>query len=132
MSRVEAKYRRRSRTVDGTAEKVYYLIDKWTKRLGLQHWDIRVRFDYHGDGYAAMDCTSPEYEVATIWINSRRCRKELWTEAQFDSIVLHELVHVKIAKMAELLPDTEEAIKLEESCVTGLTEALLAAEEEGS
>lgn len=130
MSRV--KGRRRGRTVDGISEKVYFLLDKWADRLGIAHWDIRVNFSFHGPGYAEMICPEPEYEVATIWINAKLCRKELWTEVQFDSIVLHELCHIKLAKLAELLPETREAEKLEEEFIVGITEALLLAEEEGS
>ncbi len=123
---------RRGRTIDGISEKVYVLLDKWALRLGISHWDIRVNFGFSGPGYAQMSSEEPEYEIATIWINARLCRKELWTEVQFDSIVLHELIHVKLAALAALLPDTVEAIKLEETFVVGITEALLKAEEEGS
>ncbi len=85
---------KRRHTVDGISTKIYVLMDKWIVRLGLAHWAIKVRFDYSGDGYAEMVCEDPEYEVATIWVNVRRCRRELWTEAQYDSIILHELVHI--------------------------------------
>ena len=123
---------KRRHTVDGISTKIYVLMDKWIVRLGLAHWAIKVRFDYSGDGYAEMVCEDPEYEVATIWVNVRRCRRELWTEAQYDSIILHELVHIEAAKMTELLPNTRESEKLEESFTVGMTEALLLAEEEGS
>ena len=119
------------RTIDGTSEKCYFIMDKWAKRLGLDHWDIRMNFNMRGTAYAQVDVSEPEYEVATIEINARLCRAELWTEAQFDQIVLHELVHIKLAKMTELMPQTDEAAKLEESVVCGLTEALLHAEEQG-
>lgn len=122
---------RRGRTVDGTSEKCYVIMDKWARRLGLDHWDIRINFNLRGAVYAQVDTTDPEYEVATIWVNARLCRAELWNEAQFDQIILHEVVHIKLAKMTDLLPQTDEAAKLEESVVVGITEALLHAEEQG-
>jgi len=125
---------RRGRTKDWISIAFYEYLDKWAERLGLQNWTMEVRFKGCEDpeAFAEVDCRDPEYEAAYFTVAPRRMRSAGFTRDNVETIVLHELVHMKIALVAVHLPETKAGVVLEELLVSGLVDAFLRTEEEGS
>lgn len=71
----------------------------WRPVLGLEGWDIRIRFD---ERQCQAYCDArPKYLTATLNFNLTRIRKELKTPAEREELVLHEMVHTVIWKASE-------------------------------
>ena len=104
------------------------LIDKWTYRLGLRWWKVRV--DYYdtpndivrvfGNGdntVVARSICDWRYATCTLQINLPELLKMKKDDAEF--VIVHELCHALVNEMRE------EGIDHEERVVTGLTKAFL-------
>ena len=64
----------------------------WRPVLGLEGWDMRVRFD---EKQCLAYCDArPKYLTATLNFNLKRIKKELKTSAEREELTLHEMVHV--------------------------------------
>lgn len=71
----------------------------WRPVLGLEGWDIKVRFD---ETVCQAYCDArPKYLTATLNFNLRRIRKELHTLAEREELTLHETVHVLMPHASE-------------------------------
>jgi hypothetical protein len=86
-------------------DKLQALFDLWQKRLGLETWDIQLKFDQTSDGKleTVMECCRSEhYDEATIVIQPYVLRgkvpdgvdthREL-TDKFIEKEVVHELLH---------------------------------------
>lgn len=74
-------------------------VEYWRPILGLEGWDIKLRFD-------ETDCLAycnalPKYLTATLAFNPRRMRRELRTAREREELVLHEMVHAVIWRASE-------------------------------
>lgn len=68
----------------------------WRPILGLESWDIEIRFDE--PKYLATCVAKPSYEEAVLHFNLDRMRRELLpTLAATEELVCHELVHALLA-----------------------------------
>lgn len=80
-------------------QRIERLAAQWRPLLGLEAWDIQLRFD---EKTHQATCTAkPVYQEATLTFNLHRIRKEIRTPAALEELVVHELVHCIIWKSSE-------------------------------
>lgn len=121
---------RKRHTKDQISEWVYTAIDFWTEVLQLDSWKIDVKFDLQMTRtYAEVDLEDAEYEVAEFRFNTRYMRKQKVTAAEVSDIVCHELMHCRLAELAQ--SQSELSIQIEERTVQNLVRALFRARQVG-
>ena len=77
-----------------TKKQITELVRKWSKRLGLNHYDITIYTPTNDDGEYAGSCkATPEYLRATIRINLSE------PEDEIENTILHELLHIVMWKL---------------------------------
>ena len=125
-------YKKRKRhTKDDISVWVYKSMDLWLEVLQMENWSVDIRFDCHLEKtYAAVDVEDAEYETIEISFNTSHIRKKKTTEAELDDIVLHELMHARIAELAQR--DDDHSIAVEERTVQNLVRALKRARQVGT
>lgn len=72
-------------------KEVASIMAEWRPRLGLEGWDIQVKYDETkllGSARAV-----PSYGQAILGFNLKRMKKELLHYREREELVLHELVH---------------------------------------
>lgn len=76
------------------------LMKRWRPILGLESWDIVVRYD---ETECLGACVAkPRYEEATVYFNLPRIKRELPNVvAALEELVVHELVHCIIWRSNE-------------------------------
>jgi hypothetical protein len=121
---------RKNHTKDDISIWVYRAVDLWTEVLQLENWKIDIRFDLREKKtFAAVDTEYAEYECAEISFNTRYIRKEGMKEENVSDMVLHELMHCRIAELAQ--SQTDLALQVEERTVQNLIRAIHRARQVG-
>ena len=101
-------------------------VEYWAGRLGMLQWvDLKIRFttDMEGDRVAARCSPDWEYKQASIEFNLTVT--SVMDDAHLHSCVIHELVHILVAPMADKVKQRDA--KLEEVSVEQVTQAIMAA-----
>lgn len=84
-------------------------VERWQKRLLLDHYDIRVRFNIDVDKEADAEIKIHDfYDQATVRINGDKF--EHWTEAWAEAVVVHELVHVFEKRVRRIVDKTADGM----------------------
>jgi hypothetical protein len=112
--KVEIKYDEKPISYDEKefAKALLKTINFWRKLLKLEDWSIRVEIvspEKLPEGYIAEVLADYIYLQATIWISN---------EAQiewFDSIISHELLHVKVGIIADKIRYFQDRITAQEA-----------------
>jgi hypothetical protein len=76
-----------------TKREVQEIVTLWTRRLGLERWEITI--DWTENAQPGADSTvwvSQSYETATLYVAHPAWRT--WTRAEAEGHVVHELVHL--------------------------------------
>lgn len=119
-----------------SADEVERLIARWKPLLGLERWDIKLRYhpgveeetDEDWKSSYAYTVADPGYSSAVVTFNLYNIPPE-----QLENTVVHELCHVLTKPMESIVDDTlgkkfeETARQLEESLVSSLASAFVAA-----
>jgi len=108
--------------------KVLDTIVKWAPLLGLEAWDVRVKFDEKEASATAM--ADPRYRMLICRFNIPRIVAEELTEEDVEELALHELVHAPLWNLSRGLEriNPEPAVSyFEEETTTCITNALLGA-----
>jgi hypothetical protein len=112
--KVEIKYDEKPTSYDEKefAKALLKTINFWRKLLKLEDWNIRVEIvspEKLFEGYIAEVLADYVYLQATIWISN---------EAQiewFDSIISHELLHVKVGIIVDKIRYFQDRITAQET-----------------
>lgn len=80
-----------------TRKEVERILAVWKKRLGLDCWDIKIRWEIDiepdtGEVAEAEIRVHPDYEQASIRVN--RDKFPTWSDEHANATVVHELLHV--------------------------------------
>jgi len=113
-------------------EKLTGYVREWQKRIGLAHWRVQVEFHEksHGSGINGEVSVKSRYRDALIEVYP----EIMHNKRNWSNIMLHELVHVLISPILELLDKmrvTEEIVNaseieyFHELVTTDITNALL-------
>ena len=77
-------------------------VKKWVPIIGLQHWDIKVRFYYLKDTTRYASATTlPQYNELVLDFNLTKVKE--FDEEGLEKLVLHELCHAPIAMVSHHL-----------------------------
>lgn len=80
--------------------RVHRAVAYWRPILGLESWDLLVKFDE--PKYLACCVAKPSYEEAVLSFNLTRMRAELPpTYAAVEELAVHELVHALLWRCSE-------------------------------
>jgi hypothetical protein len=84
-----------------TADEVERIVAVWQARLGLSHWDIKVRWEKQvDDGHDATIVISEDYDQASVRIQQKDDPESntrpfsAWSEREANVVIVHELLHV--------------------------------------
>lgn len=97
-------------------EKAKELLDEWKERLGLQEWTINLKINVpHSvmgnlDGETRFDVVM---KCAKIKIVGEYYDEECWLKYNFERILVHELLHLKLG----VLDIYEDNLQYEETVV---------------
>lgn len=97
-------------------EKAKELLDEWKERLGLQEWAISLAINVpikdldENDGNVEYDTS---LKVARIKIAVENEDERNWVKYDFEEILIHELLHIKLG-----LIDLQEVRSYEQKLLT--------------
>lgn len=91
----------------------YALLEEWTKRLGLQDWVIHINDNCKPEDMAVEDtvgCSewSESIKTARIDILGEEYYGERIRPYDFERILVHELLHLKLSLISSQVSDLQE------------------------
>ncbi len=114
------------------------LCKDWARKLGVNHWDIDVQFEFglhvqqeHRDlldnTNGGVTLANPTYERATIYL----CALDEgahWTQREIEEVAVHEVTHILLCPVTNVFLAGEDDLlktRTAESTVTRTSRALL-------